>query len=146
MGCAANHAVNHLVRLEQKIYCKISNIRCTKSQHLNVSHLVLQLSLLNPLKPGVKSRMKMYLEQRRQSMLQLHLSDQKFYCLQRCLIYYRFDSISIYLQRSYICSVIGWITPGLCHNIPTTSSICHKMSYPKILQSLNATRFVCRIV
>ena len=45
-------------------YHKISNIRGTKSQILNVSHLVLQLSLPNPLKSGVKSRMKMYLEQR----------------------------------------------------------------------------------
>ena len=27
-----------------------------------VSHLILLLSLLNPLKPGVKSRIKMYLE------------------------------------------------------------------------------------
>ena len=40
-------------------YRKISNIRRTKSQNLNVSQLVLQLSLLNPMKPGVKSRMKM---------------------------------------------------------------------------------------
>ena len=46
----------------------------TKSQNLYVSNLVLQLSLLNPLKPGVKSRMKMYLEQRRQAILQLHQS------------------------------------------------------------------------
>ena len=38
---------------------KISNTRRTKSQNLNVSRLVLQLSLLNPMKPGVKSRMKM---------------------------------------------------------------------------------------
>ena len=41
------------------IYRKISNIRHTKSPNLNVSHLVLQLSLPNPMKPGVKSRMKM---------------------------------------------------------------------------------------
>ena len=40
-------------------YRKISNIRRTKSQNLNVSRLVLQLSLSNPMKPGVKSRMKM---------------------------------------------------------------------------------------
>ena len=40
-------------------YRKISNIRCTKSQNLNDSHLVLTLSLPNPLKPDVKSRMKM---------------------------------------------------------------------------------------
>ena len=35
-------------------YRKISNIRHTKSHNLNVSCLVLQLSLPNPLKPGVK--------------------------------------------------------------------------------------------
>ena len=36
-----------------------SNIRHTKSQNLNVPRQVLQLILLNPLKAGVKSRMKM---------------------------------------------------------------------------------------
>ena len=45
-------------------YSQTSKRSCTKSQHLNVSHLVLQLSLPNPLKPGVKSRMKMELGQR----------------------------------------------------------------------------------
>ena len=40
-------------------YRPISSIRCTKSHNLNVSHFVVQLSLSNPLKPGVKSRMKM---------------------------------------------------------------------------------------
>ena len=40
-------------------YCKISNIRHTKFQNLNVSHLILQLSLPNPFKPGVKWIMKM---------------------------------------------------------------------------------------
>ena len=39
-------------------YCQISNKRHTKSPNLNVSRLVLQLSLPNPLKPGVKSRVK----------------------------------------------------------------------------------------
>ena len=39
-------------------YRKISNIRRTKSQNLNVSRFVLQLSSPNPMKPGVKSRMK----------------------------------------------------------------------------------------
>ena len=68
-------------------YHKISNISCTKSKNLNDSHLVLQSSLPNPLKPGVKSRMKMYLEQRRQAMPQLHLSDQQFNCLLRCVFY-----------------------------------------------------------
>ena len=40
-------------------YHKISNIRRTKSPNLNVSRLILQLSLPNTMKPGVKSRMKM---------------------------------------------------------------------------------------
>ena len=40
-------------------YRQISNIRHTKSPNLNVFRLVLQLSLPNPLKPGVQSRMKM---------------------------------------------------------------------------------------
>ena len=39
-------------------YRKVSNISRTKSQNFNVSRLILYLSLLNPLKPGVKSRMK----------------------------------------------------------------------------------------
>ena len=60
-------------------YHQTSNISCTKSPNLNVFHLALQLSLSSPLKPGVKSWMKMWLEQRRQAMLQLHLSDQQFY-------------------------------------------------------------------
>ena len=42
-----------------QFYYKISNMRRTKSQNLNDSRLVLPLSLPNPLKPGVKSRMKM---------------------------------------------------------------------------------------
>ena len=40
------------------------NIRHTKSQNLNVSLLVLQLSLPNPLKPGTKSKLKMQLDRR----------------------------------------------------------------------------------
>ena len=44
---------------EQRKYRKTSSINRTKSPNLNVSNLVLQLSLLNPLKPGIKSRMKM---------------------------------------------------------------------------------------
>ena len=38
---------------------KVSNIRRTKCQNLNDSRLVLQLSMPNPLKPSVKSIMKM---------------------------------------------------------------------------------------
>ena len=40
-------------------YRQVSNIRRTKFQHLKDSHAVLRLSLPNPLKPDVKSRMKM---------------------------------------------------------------------------------------
>ena len=58
---------------------KISNITRTKSPNLNVSRIVLQFSLPNPMMPTVKSRMKMSLEQRRQAMLQIHLSDRQFY-------------------------------------------------------------------
>ena len=42
-----------------EVYRKISNIWHTKWQNLNDSLLRLQLSAPNPLKPGVKSRMKM---------------------------------------------------------------------------------------
>ena len=69
------------------MYRQVSNIRRTESQNLNVSRLGLQLSLRNILKPDVKPRMKMQLEQRRQAMLQLHLSDQQFNCLLKCFLY-----------------------------------------------------------
>ena len=49
-------------------HIQISNISRARSQTLNVFRLGLQLSLPNPLKPGVKSRMKMYLEQHRQAI------------------------------------------------------------------------------
>ena len=42
-----------------QIYRKVSNIRRTKCHNLNDSRLVLQLSVPNPLKPSVKSIMKM---------------------------------------------------------------------------------------
>ena len=47
------------IQASTQAYSRISNITRTKSQNLNVSRLVLQLSLCNLLKPGVKSRMKM---------------------------------------------------------------------------------------
>ena len=65
-------------------YRKSSSISLTKSQHLNVPRLVLQLLLPGLLKAGVKSGMKMYLEHQRQ--LQLHLSDQQIYCLLKCAV------------------------------------------------------------
>ena len=62
------------------MYLHISYIYITSSgyyQNVNDSRRVLQVSLHNPLKPGGKSRMKILLEQRRQTMFQLHLSDQQ---------------------------------------------------------------------
>ena len=49
----------YIIQHDWNTYRKVSNIRRTKSSKLNVSRLVLQLSLPNPMKPGVKSRMKM---------------------------------------------------------------------------------------
>ena len=51
--------------LSPMTFRQISNIRRMKSINLNVSRLVLQLSLTNLLKPGVKPILKMLLEQRR---------------------------------------------------------------------------------
>ena len=59
-------------------YRQTSNTKRTESPNLNISRLILQLSFPNVLKPGVKSRMKMYLMRRRQAMLQLHVGDQQF--------------------------------------------------------------------
>ena len=75
------------MQLTRMIYRKTSCISRTKPPNLTVSCLLLQWSLPNPLKPGVKLRMKMWLEQRRKAMLQLHLSYQQFYCLLRCDLY-----------------------------------------------------------
>ena len=69
------------------MYHQTPNTRHTKSLNFNVSRLILQLSLPNPLKPGIKYRMKMQLEKLWQAMLQLHLSDQQFYYLLRCGLY-----------------------------------------------------------
>ena len=85
-------------------YRKVSNIRRTKYQNLQVSRLILWLPLPNPLKPGVKLRMKMKLVQRRQAMLQLHLSDQQFNCLLKYILYYRLDG----KFSQYILSIPRW--------------------------------------
>ena len=46
-------------RYKEIIYRKTSSISRTKPKNLNASCILLQLSLLHPLKPGVKLRMKM---------------------------------------------------------------------------------------
>ena len=45
--------------LEIMKYSQTSNMKHTQFQNINSSRLVLQLSVPNPLKPNVKSRMKM---------------------------------------------------------------------------------------
>ena len=92
-------------------YRKTSCISRTKSQNLNVSHLLLQWSLPNLLKPGVKLRMKMLLEQRRQAMLQLHLSYQQFYCLLRCDFYSRF-------YGNCVVFFVIYVVPDLTATLP----------------------------
>ena len=57
LHCSIFFKWNKLVRVRV-------NIRRTKSQNLNVSRLFSQLALPNPLKPGFKSRMKMWLDRR----------------------------------------------------------------------------------
>ena len=52
------HGPGSIYRPSLQIYRKISNTRCTKPQNLNDSPLVLQSSLPNPSKPGVKLRTK----------------------------------------------------------------------------------------
>ena len=68
------------------IYQKANSISITKLQDMHVSHLILQLPVPNPLKPYVKPRIKLYLEQHRQTVFQLYLSDQQFYWM-RCNLY-----------------------------------------------------------
>ena len=74
-------SVPGLFWFSRDVHRQTYNIRGTESHNLNVSRLVLQLSLSNPLKPGVKSTMKMKSEQRR------HLSDQQYYCPPRYALY-----------------------------------------------------------
>ena len=51
--------LRQVITLSSDIYRKMYNKRRTKSQNINDSHLAFSLSLLNPFKPSVKSRMKM---------------------------------------------------------------------------------------
>ena len=92
-----------------RIYRKTPSISRTKFENLNLSCILLQLSSLNPLKSGVKLRMKMWLEQRRQAMLQLHLSYQQFYCLLRCGLYKRF-----YGSSWVYCLLVIWMNQLFC--------------------------------
>ena len=59
LGSSSAERTSRVKRITFRTYRQVSNIRRTKSQHLKDSPTVLQLSLQNPLKPDVKSRMKM---------------------------------------------------------------------------------------
>ena len=98
-------------------YPQVSNIRRTKSQHLKDSRIVMWLSLANPLKPDVKSRMKMKLEQRRQAMLQLHLSDRQFITYQASYIRGFTVILMVITRRSKLCDEI--IHPSTNFNVCT---------------------------
>ena len=67
-------------------YRKVSNIRRAKSQNLSVSHLGLQLSLSNRLKPVFSGewRCSWSSADRRCSNYNVHLSDQQVNCLLKC--------------------------------------------------------------
>ena len=92
--------------VQKSKYHKTSNMIRPKCQNLNVSHLVLQLSLPNPLKLSVKSKMEIQfgLEQR-QALLQLHLSEQQLCCLLRCDIYETFDGSGAWKDQPW-CVII----------------------------------------
>ena len=64
------------INSQHTLYRQTSNISRTKSQTIKFSRLILQMFLPNPLKTGVTSRMKVQLEKRRQTNLQLDLSNQ----------------------------------------------------------------------
>ena len=111
-----------LLTLWVEIYHKTYNIRCSQSQNLNVSHLLLQFSLPNPLKPDIKSRMKMYLEQHPQVMLHLHLSYQQLYCLLRRNLYNRFDC-KLNIQSYHDANFVVTSSTAGCHMMTTCNAI-----------------------
>ena len=105
-------------------YCQTSNARGTTSHNLNVSGVVLQLSFSNPLKPGVKSRVKMLLEQRRQAWPK-RLLPTKVPCIRdlRVCIYH----------PSHVCDI--WDIKAVWVNIITndtkvTKWVCYNAGHP----------------
>ena len=115
----------------KSIYRKISYLRRTKFQNLNASRLGLQLSLCNILTPGVMPIMKMWLEQHRQAMLQLHLSDQQLYCQLGCALYKRFlrycmvavEEITAVLRSTRIIMIVVIIFCSILHEFLWSESI-----------------------
>ena len=104
----------------QKLTIPRRNKNLTLRPILNISRLFLQLPLPNPLKPGVKSRMKMYSEQRGQAMLQLHMSDQQFYCLLKC-------DLEVWLTGKFLFS--KWKVKDIVRPVQETKQgkfVCYK--------------------
>ena len=66
--------------------------------NLDIYRLSLQLSLRNLLKLSARRRMKVQLEQRRQAMLQPHMSEQQLNWPLKCGLYYRYGG-SFYSQN-----------------------------------------------
>ena len=141
---------SHVQMLLNTIYRKISIVRRTKFQNSNDTCLVLYLSLPDPLKPGVQSRMKMWLEQRRQAMPQLHLSDQQVYYLLRCALYSRFGGTSLDLWTRlmhhfillcwFVCPLIAlrviWLMQEFSHDSPRHWMIWKSRSHGSITNNM----------
>ena len=55
-------------------------------------------------------------------MLQLHLSDQQFYCLLKCVLYWRLDG-TFYEIGSGVCVCLGWGVGGraICHFVQNSN-------------------------
>ena len=106
---------NCMHKIRNLSYPQISDISRTKSH--NFSRLFLQLSLCSLLKPGGKSSMKIKLEQRWQAVVQPNMSDQQCNCLQRCALYYMFDSMLQWNLSVATTSKIKCITFDLFSNV-----------------------------
>ena len=88
--------------------CAVSHgIRMQSSLTLKPYFVAFTQSLL---KPGVRSSMKMQLEHRRQVILQLHVSNQQFYCILRCDFYRRFygNKNDLFYQQRWVKSALRW--------------------------------------
>ena len=90
---------------QKQRYHQTSNTIRTQPEYLNVSRRVLQLYLPNPLKLGVKSRMKLYLKHRMSALPSVQIC---YYLLKRLiLVMYTMDAIQ-YLNTILTSYCGGW--------------------------------------
>ena len=82
---ATSSFAHHFIAIgEFKLELQSGNIQFRSKSVIFLSRLTMKFDKW----PWTTIRLLLYLlEQRRQAMLQLHLSDQKFYCLLRCALY-----------------------------------------------------------